>query len=143
MVRYVEACLLLLLAERPAHGHHLNERLPDVFPVPERMPDVSTIYRSLADLEGQGAVSFKWTAGDGGGRKVYELTVVGRDLLAFWTARFQEEQAGLVRFVEHFGRVVEGAEEAPNLPRRTSDTACRTAVGCVTAKGSNTRIGGT
>ncbi len=105
MVRYVEASLLLLLAERPAHGLELNERLRGVFPVPEQLPDVSTIYRALADLEAQGAVTFTWTAGDGGGRKVHELTEMGRDLLSFWAARFQEEQAGLVRFLEHFERV--------------------------------------
>lgn len=107
MVRYVEASLLLLLAERPAHGYELNERLREVFPVPEQLPDVSTIYRSLADLEAQGAVRSTWTAGDGGGRKVHELTEMGRDLLAFWAARFQEEQVGLVQFLEHFKRVVD------------------------------------
>lgn len=106
VVRYVEASLLLLLAERPAHGYELNERLREVFPVPEQLPDVSTIYRSLADLEAQGAVHSTWTAGDGGGRKVHELTEQGRDLLSFWTARFREEQTGLVRFLEHFERVV-------------------------------------
>jgi len=105
VARYVEASLLLLLAERPAHGHELNQRLREVFPVPEQLPDVSTIYRSLAELEAQGAVTSTWTAGDGGGRKVHELTEVGQDLLTFWAARFQEEQAGLVRFLEHVERL--------------------------------------
>ena len=106
MARYVEASVLLLLAERPAHGYELNERIREVFPVPEQLPDVSTIYRVLADLEAQGAVHSTWTAGDGGGRKVYELTEVGRDLLSFWAARFQEEQTGLVRFLEHLERLM-------------------------------------
>ncbi len=104
--RYVEATLLLLLAERPAHGYELNERLRTVFPLAEQLPDVSTIYRSLADLESQGAVTSHWTAGEGGGRKVHQLTEVGNDLLAFWGARFKEEQAGLVRFLAQFDRVV-------------------------------------
>ena len=106
VVRYVEASLLVLLAERSAHGYELNERLRDVFPLPEQLPDISTIYRSLAELEAQGVVHSTWTTGDGGGRKVHELTEQGRDLLSFWVARFREEQIGLVRFLEHFERVV-------------------------------------
>lgn len=99
--RYVEASLLLMLAERPAHGHELNQRLAEVFPLPDQLPDISTIYRSLADLEAQGAVTSQWAPGDGGGRKVHALTEAGTDLLAFWNQRFKEEQAGLVRFLEH------------------------------------------
>ena len=106
VVRYVEASLLLLLAERPAHGYELNERLGEVFPVPTQLPDVSTIYRALADLEAQGAVTSTWAAGDGGGRKIHELTEVGRDLLGFWAARFEEEQTGLRRFLERFKGVI-------------------------------------
>lgn len=109
VVRYVEASLLLLLAERPAHGHELNERLSEVFPLVEQLPDISTIYRSLADLESQGAVTFRWTAGDGGGRKVYELTEAGSDLLAFWGSQFKEEQAGLMRFLDRFDQSVVGS----------------------------------
>jgi len=113
--RYVEPSLLLLLAARAAHGYDLNERLQAVFPLPERLPELSTIYRSLADLEAQGAVRSTWTAGDGGGRKVLELTDIGRDLLASWVARFREEQAGLLRFVESFERLA----ETPSGPQET------------------------
>jgi DNA-binding PadR family transcriptional regulator len=50
------------------------------------------IYRALADLEAQGAVRSELTPGDGGGRKVYELTDVGWNLFAFWQRQFKEEQ---------------------------------------------------
>jgi PadR family transcriptional regulator PadR len=102
--RYIEASLLVLLAERPGHGWELSERLAEVFPLPTRLPDVSTIYRTLADLESQGAVRSELTPGDGGGRKIYELTDVGWDLLAFWQAQSKEEQTGLVRLLQHFER---------------------------------------
>jgi DNA-binding PadR family transcriptional regulator len=104
VARYVEASLLVLLAERPAHGWELSERLGEVFPLPTRLPDVSTIYRALADLEAQGAVRSDLTPGEGGGRKVYELTPAGWDLFAFWEAQFKEEQTGLVRLLQHFER---------------------------------------
>ena len=101
-VRYVEASLLLMLSQRPAHGHELNERLGDFFPLNDQLPDISTIYRSLSDLESQGAVTSQWAPGDGGGRKVYELTEAGRDLLAFWGQQFKKEQAGLAGFLKRF-----------------------------------------
>jgi DNA-binding PadR family transcriptional regulator len=95
----VEAVLLGLLAEGPAHGYDLNERMAGLFPLPESLPDVSTVYRALGDLEGQGAIRSSWAEGGGGGRKVYELTAAGEDLLQFWIERFEEEQAGVARFL--------------------------------------------
>jgi len=104
VARYVEASLLVLLAEQPAHGWELSERLAQVFPLPRSLPDVSTVYRALADLETQGAVGSELTPGDGGGRKVYSLTTAGWDLFHFWKAQFEEEQKGLVRLLERFER---------------------------------------
>ncbi|MCA1843971.1 MAG: PadR family transcriptional regulator [Actinobacteria bacterium] len=99
VTRYIEAVLLALLAEGPAHGYDLKERLPGLFPLPDSLPDVSTVYRALGDLESQGAIRSSWADGAGGGRKVYELTDAGDDLLQFWIDRFEEEQAGLSRFL--------------------------------------------
>ena len=99
VTRYVEAVLLGLLAEGPAHGYDLNERMAGLFPLPESLPDVSTVYRALGDLESQGAIRSSWAEGGGGGRKVYELAEAGDDLLQFWIERFEEEQAGVARFL--------------------------------------------
>ena len=125
--RYVEAVLLALLSEGPAHGYDLNERLAGLFPLPDSLPDVSTVYRALSELEGQGAIRSAWADGAGGGRKVYELTDVGDELLGFWVARFEEEQVGVARFLD----VVRGSVKArarqtgrPRArPRRRSDPA--------------------
>jgi DNA-binding PadR family transcriptional regulator len=105
VARYIEASVLLLLAEHSAHGWELSDRLREVFPLPRSLPDISTLYRALADLEAQGAVRSELAPGDGGGRKVYELTEVGWDLIAFWEAQFKEEQVGLVRLLERFDEV--------------------------------------
>lgn len=107
VARYIEASVLLLLAERAAHGWEISERLADVFPLPRRLPDISTIYRTLADLEAQGAVQSELTPGVGGGRKVYALTDVGWDLIAFWKAQFEEEHVGLGHLLERFAQVAE------------------------------------
>jgi DNA-binding PadR family transcriptional regulator len=105
--RYVEACLLLLLAERPAHGLDLQDRLPGAFPIDGQVPDVSTIYRALAELEAQGAIISQWGPGEGGGRKVHELTDAGRDLLRFWIDRFEIEQAGIARYLKRARKKVQ------------------------------------
>jgi DNA-binding PadR family transcriptional regulator len=119
VTRYVEAVLLGLLSEGPAHGYDLNERMPALFPLPESLPDVSTVYRALADLEGQGAIRASWTGGAGGGRKVYELSEVGEELLSFWVQRFEEEQAGIARFLEQVRVTTALRGEVPNKPRAT------------------------
>ncbi len=110
--RYTEACLLLLLAERPGHGYELAERLAEVFPLPNLTPDLSSIYRVIVELEDQGAVRSMWTAGSGGGRKACELTDDGWKLLRFWEERLRAEQEGLARFFERF-RVAERDHRRP------------------------------
>ena len=100
MNRYTEACLLLLLAERPGHGYELAERLVEVFPLRDLVPDLSSIYRVIADLEDQGAIRAVWTAGSGGGKKACELTDDGWRLLKFWDERLHAEQEGLARFFQ-------------------------------------------
>ncbi len=100
--RYTEACLLLLLAERPGHGYELADRLADVFPLDGLAPDLSSIYRVITELEDQGAVRSRWTAGAGGGKKTCELTEDGWALLRFWEERFHAEQRGLIRFFDRF-----------------------------------------
>jgi DNA-binding PadR family transcriptional regulator len=107
VTRYVEAVLLALVAEGPTHGYDLNDRLAGLFPLPEHLPDVSTVYRALADLEGQGAIRSSWADGAGGGRKVYELTEVGDELLRFWVQCFEEEQVGVARFLDVVRATVE------------------------------------
>jgi DNA-binding PadR family transcriptional regulator len=114
VARYVESSVLLLLAERAAHGWELSERLQEVFPLPQSLPDISTLYRALADLEAQGAVRSELAPGDGGGRKVYELTEVGWDLITFWEAQFKEERAGLVRLLERFDKIGRSRARRPN-----------------------------
>jgi DNA-binding PadR family transcriptional regulator len=118
--RYLEAVLLALLAEAPAHGYDLKERLPGLFPLPDSIPDISTVYRALGELEAQGAIRSSWADGAGGGRKVYELTDAGLDLLRFWIDRFEEEQAGVARFLDIVRETVRSqASKGPTADKRS------------------------
>lgn len=122
--RYIEACVLLLLAERPGHGYGLAERLPEVFPLPDLTPDLSNIYRAIAELEDQGAIRSMWAAGSGGGRKTCELTDDGWRLLRFWEERFRAEQEGLARFFERFALAERNHEQ--QRPEGRLDACSRT-----------------
>ena len=127
--RYTEACLLLLLAERPGHGYELAERLVEVLPLPEVAPDLSSVYRIITELESQGAIRARWTAGSGGGRKFCQLTDDGWALLRFWEQRFRAEQEGLARFFDRLktadGGPIEDPHRTPDAPPQTASAPRR------------------
>ena len=83
----------------PAYGWGLHERLGELFPFPENIPDLSTVYRVLGRLEKQGAIHSQWVSGDGAGRKLFELTHEGHDLPGFWINQFEKEQVGMAHFL--------------------------------------------
>lgn len=76
--RYLTDCLLLLLAERPAHGYRLRSQV-EAFGLDT---DSGTVYRRLRDLEDDGLVGSYWEVSDAGPpRRTYEVTADGRDRL--------------------------------------------------------------
>ncbi len=121
--------MLLLLRDGPAHGYELMDRLTDVFPGGSDVPDISTVYRSLADAEAQGAVQSEWAAGDGGGRKVYRLTKTGEDLLGFWAERFHVEQQGLVQFLRRYRKTRPRKRMSASTENSSGDTAGLPSIG--------------
>jgi PadR family transcriptional regulator, regulatory protein PadR len=79
--RFLQPCLLLLIAESPAHGYDLLERLAEFgF---ERDP--GGLYRALRTMEGDGLVRSEWQLSTvGPGRRHYELTSRGHEQLRAW-----------------------------------------------------------
>ncbi len=94
--------LLILLRKGPQHGYALLGQLSDALPRVGAVPDVSSIYRALGELEEQGAVLSRWEAGDGGGRRVYELTPAGEEMLKSWVPQLEEEHLRLGRLIERY-----------------------------------------
>ena len=76
--RFLQPCLLLLIAESPAHGYDLLDRLAEFgF---ERDP--GGLYRALRTMEGDGLVRSEWqVSAVGPGRRHYELTSRGHEQL--------------------------------------------------------------
>ena len=83
---HLDLLLLAVLSEGPAHGYAvieaLRRRSGGLFDLPE-----GTIYPALHRLEAQGLLGSRWQEDAPRRRRVYELTVMGRQALA----RRQEE----------------------------------------------------
>ena len=92
--------LLILLRKEPLHGYALLHQMEEALPHAGSMPDVSSVYRALGELEQDGAVVSHWQAGDGGGRRVYELTPVGEEMLEGWLGQLEEQHRRLGQLIE-------------------------------------------
>lgn len=116
---FVRPCLLLLLAETPAHGYELMERLR---PLGFQVNDPATVYKSLRQMEDEGILASRWdTSRRGPARRIYMVTPDGLDLLGAWAAELQQNRAILDCFLSRFA-ATELAGVAP-----VSDTAGGTA----------------
>jgi PadR family transcriptional regulator, regulatory protein PadR len=78
---HLDALVLRVLADRPAHGYAVIERLRrqtgGVIDLPE-----GTIYPALYRLEDEGLLTSRWTSGSGRRRREYTLSARGKRGLA-------------------------------------------------------------
>lgn len=118
--RFLQPCLLLLIAESPAHGYDLLDRLARFgF---ERDP--GGLYRALRGMEGEGLVRSEWQLSSAGpGRRHYELTSRGHEQLRTCAAGLLEMRtvvdAYLQRYqaVERRGAAAEAVQPGMTPPR--------------------------
>lgn len=103
---FARPCLLLLLAEAPAHGYELIERLR---PFGFDLSDPASIYRTLRLLESEGhvisewEVSTRWPA-----RRVYSITPDGRDMLQAWAFTLAKQREIVDAFLERAASLAGG-----------------------------------
>ncbi len=82
--RFVEPCLLFLLAQQKDHGYTLLQRL-ERYGFDESSPDPGSLYRILRKMEQDGHIRSSWESGDfGPAKRVYEITEQGRETLQGW-----------------------------------------------------------
>ncbi|WP_199431962.1 PadR family transcriptional regulator [Qaidamihabitans albus] len=76
----LDACLLLLMREHPAHGYELRTRLAR-FGFASQAP--GSVYRALHRLDEDGLAQASWQSSDctGPGRRVYAITADGEEVL--------------------------------------------------------------
>jgi len=104
--RFLEAWLLLLLEERPAHGYELMERLSEVMGAGS-YPDAGTVYRNLRRMEEDGLATSTWDMeGSGPARRLYRLTDSGRELLHAWASDVDQQRQRLESYLERYRRIL-------------------------------------
>jgi PadR family transcriptional regulator, regulatory protein PadR len=107
--RFGEPALLLLLAERPAHGYELLEQIAAL--TGERRIDMGNLYRVLRALEEDGIVTSEWRDdAPGPTKRIYELTDDGRRLLDGWAEALRANQELVSSFLDRYG---EGGDHVP------------------------------
>ncbi len=123
---FARPCLLLLLAEAPAHGYELIERLR---PFGFDLSDPATVYKTLRLLENDGHVTSEWELSTRGpARRVYSITADGREMLQAWTQTLAKNREILGAFLERVTGLVTGPKTArpaerttPSMKRRGGD----------------------
>ncbi len=102
--RFLQPCLLLLIAESPAHGYDLLERLAEFgF---ERDP--GGLYRALRAMESEGLLRSEWLLSTAGpGRRHYELTGSGYARLQTWAEGLLATRDVVETYLERFHTVEE------------------------------------
>ncbi len=112
---FARPCLLLLLAEAPAHGYELIERMR---PFGFEVGDPASIYKTLRQMERDAIVRSEWELPSRGpARRVYALTSDGRDLLDAWAHTLELNRAVLDAFLARFRNNV---TSSPDRPRHRS-----------------------
>ncbi len=104
---FLRPCLLLLLAERPAHGYDLREQVADLG---LEQVDPGGLYRTLRAMEQEGLVHSWWEpSGSGPARRSYALTEEGQDWLHAWAGSLREVRRLLSRYLDRYERSTHGA----------------------------------
>lgn len=94
------AVLYLLGAGAAAHGYDLLGEV-NAMELSDAEVDPGAIYRTLRQLEAEGAVVSAWdTSGGGPARRNYELTDLGRARLASWVELLDRRAEAMARFVK-------------------------------------------
>lgn len=91
LAKLVRPSVLALLKSKPMHGYELAAEIQKHGWTGPETPDLSGIYRVLADCEKMGQVTSHWdTPERGGAKRVYSLTEEGDRCLHQWHETLSE-----------------------------------------------------
>jgi PadR family transcriptional regulator PadR len=106
---WIELYLLLLIAEKPAHGYELSTRLEE-FEVPIfSVGQMGNLYRVLSNIEEMGLITSEWDTEEAGpARKIYRITTPGLEYLKnaeMRIRRFRDNIDGFLKRIEQLKEV--------------------------------------
>jgi len=107
---FARPCLLLLLAEAPAHGYELLERLR---PFGFDLSDPASVYKTLRLLETEGLVTSEWELSTRGpARRVYSIAPDGQEMLQAWALTLAKNREIIGMFLERVRGLASGTDGA-------------------------------
>jgi len=100
--------LLLMLAEKEAHGYELFEELTSLGFDPDCL-DSSILYRDLRDMEEMGLILSKWDDEDSKGpkRRVYRIQAAGMKRLGEWIVNLENIQDQINQLTERYQKTIQ------------------------------------
>jgi len=110
MHRFMEVCLLVLLydekSEKECHGYSLAEKLKD-FGFTDEELNISTLYRTLRQMEQNSWVKSHWeSGGQGPQRRVYSITAQGREALDDWANVLKKRRERIGKLLDAYSQLV-------------------------------------
>ncbi|AJC73899.1 PadR family transcriptional regulator [Pseudothermotoga hypogea DSM 11164 = NBRC 106472] len=100
---FLEALVLLLIAEEPAHGYEIAKKLSELGVGFEGVGPMGNLYRLLARLEAEGLVQSEWDVlGGGPARRMYRITEDGKQRLSFLADRLRFQKNLLEEFFKRY-----------------------------------------
>ncbi|MFZ5595674.1 MAG: PadR family transcriptional regulator [Bacillota bacterium] len=103
--RYAPAFVLLFLARENMYGAAIFNKMQKEIPFCHA--DSAVVYRTLQDLEEEGAVTSYWETGNPGpARKWYRITGKGHELLAEYRDDIERRKKNLEFFIEAYSKKV-------------------------------------
>lgn len=107
--RFLQPCLLALLARSPSYGYELMENIKKERFL-ETDPDAGAVYRILRTFEKEGFVQSKWdTQNKGAAKRNYIITAQGEKFLGEWARFIQAKRDVLGIFLNFYTRYVKNA----------------------------------
>ena len=105
---WINAFLLLLIADKPSHGYELISRLKELgIYNPIGIGHMGRIYRNLTQLETSGLITFSWDTTVSPPRKVYNITSLGLSFLDNIFLELSTFKESLDKFIEMYKRIRE------------------------------------
>lgn len=102
--RHLPAFILLVLAQGEAHGGAIYSALNDNLPLFQA--DTGAIYRTLQQMEKEGAVTSVWNITESGpARKIYRITPAGWNKLDSWKHDIELRRANLNYFLTTYEKL--------------------------------------
>jgi len=102
MEKFLEVCSLMLLRDEIGYGYGLMEQLI-LFGFSEKILNVSTLYRTLRNMEKELFVTSLWEqGGPGPKRRVYKITAKGKQELDQWIQILKVRKAHIEKLIAKY-----------------------------------------